>query len=539
MKACIVQPPYSTEYEKSDEYFRFYTEALDNLDESVDILVLPEACDAPCLTKTKEQGYQSYEKYGPVLLEKAAAAAKRCNAIVCVNLHYKLGEGKYRNSTCVFDREGNLVGRYDKQHLVPNESNPQKTALDAGYSFEYNEPYVLELEGLRFAFLTCYDFYFYEAFAAIARQNVDIIIGCSHQRSDRHDALEVMTRFCAYNTNAYILRASVSMGKDAELGGCSMVVAPDGKVLANMKSETGKIFVDFDPKAKYFKPAGYGNPPAAHYQYIEQGRRPYKYRPGGSMMVANDDQMPYPRVCSHRGFNSVAPENSLPAYGAAVALGAEEIEFDLWSTKDGYLVSCHDNHLGRLCGKDGYIADYTLEELKAFNFGYGAAEGFQGLQIATFEEILKKFSCTTIMNIHVKLWDCSDPEKWKMQEIIDFIRKYDCAQHIYFMSSTPAALKKAKELAPEMHCCMGAGGNAWAIVDRALEVGAEKVQLYKPYFNQEMIDKAHANGIKCNVFWSDDEEETKKFLDMGIDCILTNDYLKIANVVKAYQAAKK
>ena len=33
-------------------------------------------------------------------------------------------------------------------------------------------------------------------------------------------------------------------------------------------------------------------------------------------------------------------------------------------------------------------------------------------------------------------------------------------------------------------------------------------------FDQAMIDKAHENGIICNVFWSDDEEETQRFLDM-------------------------
>ena len=48
-----------------------------------------------------------------------------------------------------------------------------------------------------------------------------------------------------------------------------------------------------------------------------------------------------------------------------------------------------------------------------------------------------------------------------------------------------------------------------------------------------MIDKAHSNGIICNMFWSDDEKETQEFLDMGIDTILTNDYLKISQIVKA------
>jgi glycerophosphoryl diester phosphodiesterase len=69
-------------------------------------------------------------------------------------------------------------------------------------------------------------------------------------------------------------------------------------------------------------------------------------------------------------------------------------------------------------------------------------------------------------------------------------------------------------------------------VDRAIELGAKKVQLFKPYFNQEMVDKAKAHGIKCNVFWADDAEEAKKYLDMGIDTILTNDYGRIAAALK-------
>ena len=46
--------------------------------------------------------------------------------------------------------------------------------------------------------MTCYDFYFYEVFAPLARRRPDIIIGCSHQRSDKHSALETMGQFLAY-----------------------------------------------------------------------------------------------------------------------------------------------------------------------------------------------------------------------------------------------------------------------------------------------------------------------------------------------------
>ena len=86
---------------------------------------------------------------------------------------------------------------------------------------------------------------------------------------------------------------------------------------------------------------------------------------------------------------------------------------------------------------------------------------------------------------------------------------------------------------------MGGGDERWKIVDRAIELGINKVQLFKPYFNKEMIDKAHANGIRCNVFWSDDAEETKDFLEMGIDTILTNDYNRISQVVSDFKKRGK
>ena len=101
------------------------------------------------------------------------------------------------------------------------------------------------------------------------------------------------------------------------------------------------------------------------------------------------------------------------------------------------------------------------------------------------------------------------------------------------MVSRDVVLEQLKEMAPDIpRCCGERFDRLWEIVDRAIEHGCEKVQLFKPYFNQEMIDKAHAHGIICNVCWADDVEEAKEFLDMGIDTILTNDYLKISQVLK-------
>ena len=60
----------------------------------------------------------------------------------------------------------------------------------------------------------------------------------------------------------------------------------------------------------------------------------------------------------------------------------------------------------------------------------------------------------------------------------------------------------------------------------------KKIQLFKGKFDQKMIDRAHENGIICNVFWSDNEEEAREYLAMGIDTILTNDYNLISQIVR-------
>jgi glycerophosphoryl diester phosphodiesterase len=311
-------------------------------------------------------------------------------------------------------------------------------------------------------------------------------------------------------------------------------------MLGNMKSDVGILSVVFDPKDKYYKPAGFGGKMKAHHEYIEEGRRPWNYRAAGSAMVMPDSVMGYPRVCAHRGFSKVAPENSMPAFGAAIALGAQEIEFDLWPTKDGEVVSCHDSTLERVSTGEGKVYEHTLEELSALDFGVKFSESFKGLGVVTFEAILKKFACQTVMNIHIKpLPNVTEYPETVMEKIVALIRKYDCEKHVYFMLSEDSYIRQFKQYAPDIPVCVGHHpSRPWDIVDRAIELGAQKVQLFGQYYNQDMIDKAHEHGILCNLFYADDIEKAIAVLDMGVDTILTNDYLKISNAVKEHLTKK-
>lgn len=52
-------------------------------------------------------------------------------------------------------------------------------------------------------------------------------------------------------------------------------------------------------------------------------------------------------VAAHRGWSEKYPENTMPAFKAAVALGVDQIETDVRVTKDGELVIFHDESVGR------------------------------------------------------------------------------------------------------------------------------------------------------------------------------------------------
>ena len=535
MKACIIQPHYSMKGEEVDSCFSELLGLLDKCDPTLDLIVLPEYSDTPADTVGAAFG-AAIEKNGRLLFEKVRATAKRCGAVIFVNAAERTERG-YRNTTHVIDKNGDTVGKYYKAHPAPSEVRPESEGghgFDVAYSYEQNDPYIIELDGVRYAFLTCYDFYFYEYFPIIAKARPDVIIGCSLQRTDTHEALSIINRFLSYNTNAYLLRSSVSLGEDSPVCGSSMVVSPSGELLLDMENEVGLGIVEIDVKKKYYKPAGHLGAMRAHFEYIEEGRRPWLYRNAGSSVTLPDNIMPYPRLCAHRGFSKALPENTMPAFGAAVALGAQEIEFDLWVTTDGVLVSCHDSTLERVSNGSGNIYEKSYKELLELDFGAKYNEKYHGLKIATFEEILKKFASRVIMNIHVKIWD-KNQQRDMLEEIVALIRKYDCERYVYFMTTSDRMIKKAMEYAPDIPCCVGFDGNKedkMSMVKRAVALGAKKIQLFKPYFDENTVKAAHEAGILCNVFWSDDPDEARAYLDMGIDTILTNDYLKIKNATE-------
>ena len=464
----VIQPPYAPDASGIGASFDWMIDQLGKCGPELDLIVLPEFSDVPGRTKTQEEYLAAVNANNARLLEACAATAARCKATLFVNAIDFTDKG-IRNTTFAYDRNGECVGRYYKRHVTAGERDD--LGFDVSYAREWSEPYILEIDGIRYAFLTCYDFYFYEMIGPIALKHPDIVIGCSLQRSDKHHALEFINQFCAYNTGAYLVRASVSMGPDATVGGSSMVVAPTGIILGNMRSRTGALDVSFDPSEKYLKPAGFGNPPATHPSYMEIGRRPWLYRPGGSAICLPLAEAPSKRICAAGGMKRLRRRSALAAIGAAVALDVPEIGLELKVSPSGVIE-------------------------------------YRG---CPFESVLRKFSCHTLMNLTLtgEGWDEAAADR-----LISLIRAFDAVNYVYFCSADADTLGALKAAAPQIPTCLIGS------VRDAQEASCPMVLL--PKAEAAEIAKAHEAGLRCIVRGS--RRKVEKLLSLGADTVIIDDY---------------
>jgi len=86
---------------------------------------------------------------------------------------------------------------------------------------------------------------------------------------------------------------------------------------------------------------------------------------------------------AHRGYSAVAPENTLPAFAAAVFAGATHVEFDVRTTADGVPVVIHDRTLDRTTTGAGQVWDLPASEVLSVDAGSWFSPAYAGLRVPT------------------------------------------------------------------------------------------------------------------------------------------------------------
>lgn len=235
-----------------------------------------------------------------------------------------------------------------------------------------------------------------------------------------------------------------------------------------------------------------------------------------------DGWMSKVEITAHRGDNSQAPENTMPAFKAAVENGADWIELDVTQTKDGVLVIFHDADLMRLTGKPDKIWDMTYEELSQINAASHWGPFFRDTRIPRLEEVLDYCKDKIKLNIEVKVNDHQTQDF--ILRLVSLLQEKNMTDQCMITSFDYHSLQVVKQLDPSL--------KTGFISSKAIEqpeafTSADNFVLSIDLINPETVSRIHTLGKEVIVWTVNDAYSVDKCRKAGADNLITDKPKKI------------
>ena len=145
------------------------------------------------------------------------------------------------------------------------------------------------------------------------------------------------------------------------------------------------------------------------------------------------------KAVNHRGYTD-APENTLAAFKLSKEKGFKYVECDVSFTSDGYAVLLHDSTVDRTSNGTGNIANMTLAEVRALDFGSWKSADYAGEQIPTFEEFI--LLCKRLgLHPYIELKTGTETQ---IKGLVDVVKRYGMKGNVTWISFNSACLGYVK-----------------------------------------------------------------------------------------------
>jgi len=184
-----------------------------------------------------------------------------------------------------------------------------------------------------------------------------------------------------------------------------------------------------------------------------------------------------------------APENTIAAFEAAIALGCDEVETDAWLDRDGRLVISHDRPV------DGSL---------------------------TLDEVLDLCRGRIAVNVELK---CEGDERRAADTGARAARRLAGLPEAaaYVSSFWWGALTAAREAAPTVRRAFvfSDSPDRGALIASATSLDLWALHPNRAYVTPELVSAAHA-GLRVNAWTVDDADEIATFAAFGVDGIMSN-----------------
>lgn len=241
-----------------------------------------------------------------------------------------------------------------------------------------------------------------------------------------------------------------------------------------------------------------------------------------NLWFPREDHIP---VLGHRGICAKYPENTLPSFQAAIDAGVDLIEFDVQQTSDGELVVIHDASVDRTSDHTGLIRDYTLKQLKSFDFGGWFSKDFRGETIPTLREVLSLAASSRknlLLNVEIK-----DMTHDTVDRTIASLHAHQLAARSVIACFDAEIIRYTRQTHAHMrtqgfpgrYMCKFTGATYDAMFGMGIPIG-------KSTTDAQIIQDiafARSRGILAWLFVADTEQDVRRCVRLGADNITGND----------------
>jgi glycerophosphoryl diester phosphodiesterase len=253
--------------------------------------------------------------------------------------------------------------------------------------------------------------------------------------------------------------------------------------------------------------------------------------------------LPTPIAIAHRGGAGEAPENTLEAFGAAVALGYRYLETDAHVSSDGVVVAFHDPCLDGTTDRSGAIADLRIAEVEAADAGYafspdgGRSFPFRarGVRVPRLEELLSRWPRVRV-NVDPKHDACVEP-------LVALLDRLGAWERVCLGAFSDRRLRRVRALS-RGRACTSMGPRAVAVArvaslaGRLPRQGANCIQVpirsgRIPIVTAGFVRAAHRAGLHVHVWTVNEPATMHGLLDLGVDGIMTDRPRALRDVLAA------
>ncbi|MBX9788061.1 MAG: hypothetical protein K2Y37_04035 [Pirellulales bacterium] len=228
-------------------------------------------------------------------------------------------------------------------------------------------------------------------------------------------------------------------------------------------------------------------------------------------------------VIAHRGASIAAPENTLPAFEAALNSNSDLVELDYHHTADGVPLVIHDETLDRTTdardlfgGHDLHVDRKPLAELLKLDAGLWFGARFAGTRLPTLEESLDLVQRRAVTLIERKAGDA--------KTCVALLERKALVPHVVVQSFDWDFLADCHRLAPQL--TLGALGSKELTPERLAglaRTGAKVVGWHHDHLDRAAIELLHKEGYRVWAYTVDDRREAQGLIEAGVDGIITND----------------